>query len=79
MAGSTLKLLALVSVIWLMFLAASSLITLIIMPVVDMQSSTTMSAARTLAGMAVFGLWVYGWQKTAEFWLYKILLRADEE
>ncbi|MEM2095946.1 MAG: hypothetical protein QXX19_06995 [Candidatus Caldarchaeum sp.] len=79
MAGSALKLLALVSIIWLMFLAASSLITLIIMPVVDMQSSTMMSAARTLAGMAVFGLWVYGWQKTAEFWFNKILLRADEE
>ncbi|MEM1950319.1 MAG: hypothetical protein QXY50_07660 [Candidatus Caldarchaeum sp.] len=71
-------LVGLLTVVWLLFLLAASSIAFLVKPVLDMQSSSTLvSVVRTLAGMAVFGLWVYIWHKIAEIWLYKILLKRD--
>lgn len=68
----------LITAVWLMFLLASSSITLLIAPVIGREFSVLVSVARTLAGIAIFGIWVYAWEKTAEFWLYRILLKEDE-
>ncbi|MEM4303239.1 MAG: hypothetical protein QW470_02065 [Candidatus Caldarchaeum sp.] len=73
------NLIVLLTVVWLLFLLATSSIALLVRPVLDMQTpSTLLSVARTLAGLAVFGLWVFSWHKIAEYWLCKIMLRRGK-
>ncbi len=75
MGGALLHVAILLTVVWLMFLLASSSIALVVKPMLEAQSPPLMSVARTLVGLAIFGLWIFAWGKITEKWLFKILLR----
>ncbi|MEM0349267.1 MAG: hypothetical protein QXD24_03695 [Candidatus Caldarchaeum sp.] len=75
------KMLVLVTVVWLLFLVASSSIAYIVFAVLDGSSTSVLvSAARTVVGVAVFIVWVVGWHRLTVFWLYRVLLgeKVDE-
>lgn len=70
----------LLTIVWMLFLAASSTIALVVVPVLEgTDRGIFSSAARTLLGLVVFVAWVVGWQRLTEFWLYRILLRKRQQ
>jgi len=72
----TLYVIVLVTVVWVLFLAASATISFLVLPVINNEvSSAAVSIVRVILGVAVFGLWVYVWQRIAELWLYRVLAR----
>jgi len=72
----TLYVMVLVTVVWVLFLAASATISFLVLPVINNEvSSAAVSIVRVILGVAVFGLWVYVWQRIAELWLYRVLAR----
>ncbi|BAJ49887.1 hypothetical protein CSUB_C0018 [Candidatus Caldarchaeum subterraneum] len=75
MSRGFLKVLVLVTVVWLLFLAASSSIAYIVLAVLDgSAASVAVSVARTVAGVVVFLVWVVGWHRLTVFWLHRVLL-----
>lgn len=66
----------LLTIVWLMFLAASSIVATVVLPVLEgSDQNIFFSVARTVTGVVVFAIWLVVWQKLAEFWLYRILFR----
>jgi hypothetical protein len=70
-----LKVLILMTVVWLLFLAASSSIAYFVLAVLDGSAgSVAVSVARTVVGVVVFLVWIVGWHRLTVFWLYRVLL-----
>jgi len=68
----------LLTIVWLMFLAASSIVGIVILPVLEgSDRNVFLSMARTIVGIGVFVVWVVFWHNIADFWLYKVLLRRE--
>ncbi|MDW8062845.1 MAG: hypothetical protein RMI43_01585 [Candidatus Caldarchaeum sp.] len=80
MKNSFLSLVVLLTLVWALFLIATSFIAFVVLPVIEGSDRGVISSvARTVAGFVVFAGWVVGWQKLTEFWLYRILLKGERE
>ncbi|MEM0440815.1 MAG: hypothetical protein QXF45_04750 [Candidatus Caldarchaeum sp.] len=78
MKRNLIYLVLLLTIVWLMFLAASSIVGIVILPVLEgSDRNVFLSMARTIVGIGVFVVWVVFWHKIADFWLYKVLLRRE--
>ncbi|MEM3096837.1 MAG: hypothetical protein QW756_03810 [Nitrososphaerota archaeon] len=73
-AWSSLKhLMALLTIIWILFLLVSSALGLLISTSLEV-SSPLGQLARIVAGVVIFVVWVIVWGKLVEVWFYRFML-----
>jgi len=70
-----LMLIALLTIVWGLFLTASVVLSLLLVPLITFPfGSLGVAILRVGAGAVAFALWVFVWEKLTEFWLYHIMM-----